>query len=65
MVRGDWLSKIAEYDDVYGKGNFHMWTKIFQANRDMIVTAYKKANSSKYDKPEDLIFPDQIFTIPR
>lgn len=66
MVRsGDWLSKLAEYDDVYGKGNFHLWPKIFRANRDLITSAWRKANSAKYDKPEDLIFPEQVLTIPR
>lgn len=65
VVKGDWLSKLAEYDVVYGKGNFAMWPKIFRANRDLIVSAYKKRNNGKYDKPQDLIFPDQVFTIPR
>ena len=66
VVRGgDWLSKLAEYDDVYGSGNFHMWPKIFQANRDLITGAWRKANNPKYDKPQDLIFPEQVLTIPR
>lgn len=65
VTRGDWLSKLAEYDDVYGKGNFHMWPQIFRANRDLIVGAYKRANNANYNKPEDLIFPAQELAIPR
>jgi nucleoid-associated protein YgaU len=33
---GDWLAKLAEYPDVYGHGNYAMWPRIYEANRDLI-----------------------------
>lgn len=49
VVPGDWLSKIAKR---YYDGNWKAWTKIFEANRDQI-------------KNPDLIYPRQVFSIPR
>ncbi len=34
--QGDWLAKLAEYPDVYGRGNYAMWPKIYRANKDLI-----------------------------
>ncbi|MBI4722530.1 MAG: hypothetical protein HY769_05970 [Candidatus Stahlbacteria bacterium] len=33
---GDWLAKLAEYPEVYGHGNYALWPRIYQANRDLI-----------------------------
>ena len=33
---GDWLSKLAEYPEVYGRGNYALWPRIYHANRDLI-----------------------------
>ncbi len=49
---GDWLSKLAEYPEVYGKGNYWKWPVIYRANRDQI-------------KNYDLIYPGQDFVVPR
>jgi hypothetical protein len=48
VVRGDWLSKIAQ--SFYG--NWRNWERIYEANRDRI-------------RNPDLIYPRQVFSIPR
>ena len=48
--RRDCLWRIAEYDDVYGDA--FQWPKIYSANQDQI-------------KDPDMIFPGQVFQIPR
>jgi nucleoid-associated protein YgaU len=53
VVKGDFLAKLAEYDDIYGHGNYARWIEIYRANRDVIG-----------DNP-NLIYPGQIFMIPR
>jgi nucleoid-associated protein YgaU len=50
VVRGEYLWKIAGYEDVYGDP--YQWPRIYNANRDQI-------------EDPDLIYPDQVFTIPR
>jgi hypothetical protein len=50
VYRGESLWRIASYPEVYGKGT--EWPKIYRENRDQI-------------KDPDLIFPNQIFRIPR
>jgi len=52
VKKGDWLSKLAEYPEIYGKGNYWKWPVIYRANRDQI-------------KNPDLIYPGQVFNIPR
>ncbi len=52
VKKGDWLSKLAEYEEIYGKGNYWKWPVIYRANRDQI-------------KNVDLIYPGQTFNIPR
>jgi len=52
VKKGDWLSKLAEYEEVYGKGNYAKWPVIYRANRDQI-------------KDPDLIYPGQNFDVPR
>ncbi len=49
---GDWLSKLAEYDEVYGHGNYRRWKEIYKANKDLI-------------KNPDLILPGWELKIPR
>jgi nucleoid-associated protein YgaU len=48
--RGECLWRIASYPEVYGKGS--EWPKIYRANQDQI-------------KDPNLIYPNQVFTIPR
>ncbi len=49
---GDWLSKLAEYPDVYGKGNWRRWPEIYKANKKLI-------------KDPNLIYPKWKLVIPR
>jgi len=50
VVKGDCLWNIAKKKDYYGNG--FAWPKIYKANRDKI-------------KNPDLIYPQQVFTIPQ
>jgi nucleoid-associated protein YgaU len=50
VVPGDWLSKIALKTEIYG--DWREWPRIYRANDDQI-------------RDPDLIYPDQVFTIPR
>jgi peptidoglycan hydrolase CwlO-like protein len=50
VVKGDCLWNIAKKKDFYGNG--FAWPKIYKANRDKI-------------KNPDLIYPQQVFTIPQ
>ncbi len=50
VMRGDYLWKIAGKEDVYNDA--YAWMKIYTYNRDQI-------------KNPDLIYPDQVFNIPR
>ncbi len=50
VMRGDWLSRIAGYWEVYG--DWRQWTKIYEANKDKI-------------KDKNMIYPGQVFNIPR
>lgn len=52
VVEGDWLSKLAEYPEVYGWGNYARWPEIYEANKDLI-------------KDPDLIYPGWELKIPR
>ena len=51
VVRGEFLSKIAGYSEVYGDP--FKWTKIYQANK-----------TSGYMQDPNLIYPEQILSIP-
>lgn len=50
VYKGEFLYKIASYEEVYGKGR--EWPKIYEANKDQI-------------KDPDLIHPKQVLKIPR
>lgn len=50
VVRGDYLWKIAAKEDIYGDA--YAWMRIYTSNRDMI-------------SDPNLIYPDQVFSIPR
>jgi len=50
VYSGEYLWKISQYPEVYGTG--YKWPIIYRANRDQI-------------KDPDLIYPNQVFTIPR
>ncbi|MDP8228361.1 MAG: LysM peptidoglycan-binding domain-containing protein [Candidatus Electryoneaceae bacterium] len=52
VARGEFLSKIAGYSDVYG--NPFLWTRIYQANK-----------SGEYLQDPNMIYPEQILDIPR
>lgn len=49
---GDWLSKLAEYTEVYGKGQYRRWKEIYNANKNLI-------------KDPDLILPGWKLKIPK
>ena len=50
VFTGEYLWKISQYPEVYGTG--YKWPIIYRANQDKI-------------KDPDLIYPNQVFTIPR
>jgi uncharacterized membrane protein len=50
VYEGDYLIRIAGYWEIYD--DWSQWTKIYEANKDKI-------------KDPDLIYPDQVFSIPR
>ena len=50
IVKGDWLSKIAQYSFIYG--DVSKWPVIYRANRDQI-------------KDPNMIYPNQVIKIPR
>lgn len=52
VKEGDWLSKLAEYAEVYGHGNYALWPKIYNANKDLITNP-------------DLIYPGWKLKVPR
>ena len=52
VKEGDWLAKLAEYKAVYGHGNYALWKKIYNANKNLI-------------KNPDLIYPGWKLKIPR
>ena len=63
----DCLYRIAGKDEVYGDAT--RWPELYRANKEQIDRGFNryKRNSAdpKYDRPQDLIFPGQVFDIPR
>jgi len=61
------LWKIAGREEVFNDAL--QWPKLYQANKSRIDAAFEKyradTNADKYSRPEDLIFPGQVFNIPR
>ncbi len=50
VVRGEWLSKVAGYSEVYG--DVSKWHELYQANKDQIADP-------------DMIYPAQVLDVPR
>ena len=65
--RRDCLWRIAEYPEIYEDPS--QWPKIYRANKNTIDRGYNSylnnTEESKYSRAEDLIFPGQVFDIPR
>ncbi|MBN1982366.1 MAG: hypothetical protein JW795_12610 [Chitinivibrionales bacterium] len=65
--RGECLYSIAQNPQVYGDGS--KWRLIYNANKEVIDKAFreytKRFGTSKYGRPEDLLFPHQTLKIPR
>jgi nucleoid-associated protein YgaU len=65
--RRDCLYRIAEYDEIYGDPA--QWPTIYRANQTTIDQGYERykraVEESKYSRSQDLIFPGQVFDIPR
>lgn len=65
--RRDCLYRISEYPEVYDDPT--QWPKIYRANKSIIDEGYKRyingVEQPKYSRAEDLIFPGQVFEIPR
>ncbi|ERP39186.1 hypothetical protein [Chitinivibrio alkaliphilus] len=63
----DCLYRIAEFEKIYSDAS--RWPEIYRANRQTIDRDYERyrrlVDEPKYDRPEDLIFPGQVFEIPR
>lgn len=63
----DCLYRISGYDFVYGDAT--QWPRIYRANQTQINGAYqqyvRRVETPMYEQPEDLIFPGQVFDIPR
>lgn len=65
--RRDCLWRIAEYENIYDDPS--EWPKIYRANKSLIDSDYesyrRNVTEPKYDRAQDLIFPGQVFDIPR
>ncbi len=65
----DCLWRIAGYEEIYG--NPYEWPKIYSSNKSQINQKFRTYQSvvavdqQKYQKAEDLIYPGQVFDIPR
>ncbi len=63
----DCLYRIAGYSEVYEDAT--RWPELYRANKAQIDRSYnsykRNTDDVKYDRPQDLIFPGQVFDIPR
>ncbi len=63
----DCLYRIAGRSEVYEDAT--RWPEIYRANKGQIDRSYDRYKNNaaevKYDRPQDLIFPGQVFDIPR
>jgi nucleoid-associated protein YgaU len=69
VVSGEYLWKISARSDMYGNG--HRWYDIYKANQAQIDKNYKRYSDrigqaeKKFSHPAQLIYPGQVFNIPR
>lgn len=69
VVSGEYLWMISARPDVYGTG--HRWYDIYKANQARIDANYKRYSEKlgegekKFSHPAQLIYPGQVFSIPR
>ncbi len=65
--RRDCLYRIAEYPEIYDDPT--QWPRIYRANKGQIDGGYNRylqnVEEPKYSRAQDLIFPGQVFDIPR
>ncbi len=65
--RRECLWRISEYEKIYDDPS--QWPTIYRANKSLIDGDYQSYRRNvpdpKYDRPQDLIFPGQVFDIPR
>ncbi len=65
--RRDCLYRISEYPEIYDDPT--QWPKIYRGNKGQIDGGYNRylqnVEESKYSRAQDLIFPGQVFDIPR
>ena len=63
----DCLWRIAGYQEIYNDPL--QWPRLYEANKDQIDKTYARYSrntaDAKYEKAADLIFPGQVFDIPR
>ncbi len=63
----DCLYRIAEKEEVYGDPA--QWPSIYRANKSQIDNGYERykrySEDPKYSRAQDIIFPGQVFDIPR
>ncbi|GAG45027.1 unnamed protein product, partial [marine sediment metagenome] len=67
--RRDCLWRISGYEEIYGDP--FQWPSIYSSNKGQIDSKFRvyqsviAAEEQKYTKAEDLIYPGQVFDIPR
>ena len=65
--RRECLYRIAEYEEVYGDPS--KWPSIYRANQSVIDKGFERykrySDDPKYSRAQDIIFPGQVFDIPR
>ncbi len=63
----DCLYRIANNEEVYGDAT--RWPELYRANKSQIDNGFERykrySEDPKYDRAQDIIFPGQVFDIPR